>query len=120
MVPLLITFPLKESKPADADYLFIRADYSLHKVSFADILYLEGLDDYVKIHLSNSKPIVARITMKAIMEKLPPALFMRVHRSYIVPLKGIKQVRNKVITIGDTDISIGNSYEEAFFARFLS
>lgn len=111
---------LKQSKTTNDEHLFIRADYSLHKILFDDILYIEGLDDYVKIHQKNSKPLVARITMKAIMEKLSPDIFIRVHRSYIVPLAGIRQVRNKVISIGDVDITIGNSYEEAFFARFLS
>lgn len=111
---------LKQNKTTGEEHLFIRADYSLHKILFSDILYIEGLDDYVKIHLKNSKPLVARITMKAIMEKLSPDIFIRVHRSYIVPLAGIRQVRNKVISMGDVDITIGNSYEEAFFTRFLS
>ena len=52
-------------------YLFIRADYSLVKVNIAEILYIEGLDDYLKIHLPGKKPVVARMTMKAIIEKLP-------------------------------------------------
>lgn len=103
---------------AEQDHLYLRADYSLKKIPFAEIRYIEGLDDYVRIHLAAQKPLVARMTMKAIMEKLPAAQFIRVHRSYIVPLKAIKQVRNKVITIDDTEITIGSSYEEAFSERF--
>jgi DNA-binding LytR/AlgR family response regulator len=109
---------VKQSNNTDNDFLFIRADYSLMKLPLADILYIEGLDDYIKIHLQQQKPVVARMTMKAIMEKLPVKDFVRVHRSYIVPLKGIRQVRNKVITLANTEIAIGSSFEEGFFEKF--
>lgn len=109
---------LKQNTNTENDFLFIRADYSLLKLPFADILFIEGLDDYIKIHLSGQKPVVARMTMKNVLEKLPAKDFVRVHRSYIVPLKGIRQVRNKLITVGDMEIAIGSSFEEAFFAKF--
>lgn len=111
---------LRQGGSSDHDYLFIRADYSLLKIPCAHILYIEGLDDYIKIHLDQQKPVVARMTMKVLMEKLPVKDFVRVHRSYIVPLKGIRQVRNKVITIADTEITIGSSFEEGFFEKFKS
>lgn len=96
-------------------FISVRADYSVHRVPLADIRYIEGLDDYLKIHLDNAKPIVARMTMKAMVESLPESSFMRVHRSYIVPLARVTMVRNKTIQIGDAQIPIGGSYEEAFF-----
>lgn len=108
---------LKQNTGTEHDYLFIRADYSLLKLPFADILYIEGLDDYIRIHLQHQKPVVARMTMKALIEKLPAKDFVRVHRSYIVPLRGIRHVRNKVITIADTEITIGSSFEETFFEK---
>lgn len=98
--------------------LFIRADYSLIKINYEDIVLIESLDDYLKIYLSNDKIIVARMTMKAMAEKLPAVDFMRVHRSFIVPIKRIVQVRNKVIYISDKEIPIGGNYEEAFFKVF--
>ncbi|HEY8937063.1 MAG TPA: LytTR family DNA-binding domain-containing protein [Cyclobacteriaceae bacterium] len=98
----------------DQQYLYIRADYSLRKIAIADILFIEGLDDYLKIHLQNQKSIVARMTMKAMQEKLPANLFVRVHRSFIVPLSRIENIRNKIIAIGGESIPIGASYEEAF------
>ena len=101
-----------------AQYLFIRADYSLNKVAVTDILYIEGLDDYLKIHLQNQKPIVARMTMKAILEKLPNKEFIRVHRSFIVPFSRIENVRNKTISLAGVDIPIGSSYEGTFFTLF--
>ncbi len=99
-------------------YLFIRADYSLVKVNIAEILYIEGLDDYLKIHLPGKKPVVARMTMKAIIEKLPANEFMRVHRSFIVPVSKIESIRNKVIQLSGVEIPIGTSYEEEFFKLF--
>lgn len=109
---------LKQTPGDDQDCLYLRADYSLKKIPFSDILYIEGLDDYIRIWMEGRKPLVARMTMKAVMEKLPARYFIRVHRSYIVPFKAIQQVRNKVISVGDMDITIGSSYEEAFFEKF--
>ncbi|WP_367772789.1 LytTR family DNA-binding domain-containing protein [Flavobacterium sp. WC2421] len=96
-------------------YLFIRADYSLNKILISDILYVEGLDDYLKIHLENQKTIVARMTLKALLQKLPVPEFIRVHRSYIVPISKIEKVRNKIIYINQEEIPVSASYELAFF-----
>jgi DNA-binding LytR/AlgR family response regulator len=109
---------LRQAGNQAQEYLFIRADYSLIKVPFTDILYIEGLDDYLRIHLQSRKPLVARMTMKALLAKLPAHDFIRVHRSYIIPVSGIRLVRNKVISIAGIDIPIGSSYEESFFAKF--
>ena len=99
-------------------HISIRVDYSLVKVALADIIFIEGLDDYLKIHLLNQKPIVIRMTMKAMMEKLPQSDFVRVHRSYIVPLAKIKTVRNRLIYINGEEIPIGTSYESKFYEVF--
>ena len=98
--------------------LYIRADYSLIKINYEDIVLIESLDDYLKIFLSNEKIIVARMTMKSMVEKLPASEFIRVHRSFIVPFNRITQVRNKIISIADKEIPIGGNYEEAFFRIF--
>ena len=99
---------------SEQQYLFIRADYSLNKILISDILFVEGLDDYLKIHIANQKTIVARMTMKAILEKLPATEFVRVHRSFIIPVSKIDKVRNKVIYIGNEEIPLSASYEAAF------
>jgi DNA-binding LytR/AlgR family response regulator len=96
-------------------FIYIRADYSLNKIKIDDIELIEGLDDYLKIHIKHGKNIVARITMKGILEKLPSIKFMRVHRSFIVPLEKITSVRKKIIYLSDVEVPIGNSYEEDFF-----
>jgi DNA-binding LytR/AlgR family response regulator len=95
-------------------YIYIRADYSLNKIKIDDIELIEGLDDYLKIHIKNSKNIVARITMKGILEKLPASKYMRVHRSFIVPLNKITSVRKKIIYLNQIEVPIGHSYEDDF------
>ncbi len=111
----------KIQQPNDAEtpsYLYIRADYRLHKIPLTDILFIEGLDDYLKIHIINANSIVARMTMKTMLEKLSAKDFMRVHRSFIVPFARIENVRNKIISIGEEEIPIGVSYEKTFFENF--
>jgi DNA-binding LytR/AlgR family response regulator len=98
-------------------YLLIRADYSLVKVMLNSILYIEGLDDYLKIHIYDGKPIVVRMTMKNMLEKLPTDKFVRVHRSFIVAIDKIESIRNKMINLGDKQIPIGNRFEDEFQKR---
>ncbi|WP_250255722.1 LytTR family DNA-binding domain-containing protein [Chryseobacterium sp. Marseille-Q3244] len=97
----------------EAKYLSIRADYKLHKINFEDILLIEGLDDYIKIHLTDHSIITARSSMKNILEKLPEKDFLRVHRSYIVPVLHIKTIVNRNIHIEDFIIPIGDTYKDA-------
>jgi DNA-binding LytR/AlgR family response regulator len=99
-------------------HIFVRADYSLQKILLEDVNYIEALDDYLKIHLHQQKTIVARMTMKAMLEKLPAEAFMRVHRSFIVPIKKVESIRNKCIHLLDKQIPIGNSYEEVVKKHF--
>lgn len=110
---------LHQNEKAEQQYLFVRADYSLVKVMFDDILYVEGLDDYLKINILGRKTLVARMTMRALLDKLPQKGFCRVHRSFIVPFAKIDKVRNKTIFIGETEIPIGNSYEKTFFESYI-
>jgi DNA-binding LytR/AlgR family response regulator len=107
-----------QHESAVQQYFFVRADYSLVKIMLEDILYIEGLDDYLKIFITGRKPVIARMTMKAIIEKLPEKKFIRVHRSFIVPLSKIVKVRNKMIYVGEKTIPIGSSYEKAFFETY--
>ncbi|HQE34256.1 MAG TPA: LytTR family DNA-binding domain-containing protein [Flavobacterium alvei] len=104
-----------QNQNPEQNYLFIRADYSLIKILISDILFIEGLDDYLKIHIQNQKTIVARMTLKVILEKLPATEFARVHRSFIVPISKIEKVRNKIIFIQEEEIPVSASYETAFF-----
>ncbi|HEX8462416.1 MAG TPA: response regulator transcription factor [Segetibacter sp.] len=105
---------LKESTP---DHFFLNVDYSHLKVAFADIVWIEGLKDYIKIHLkSTSKPIVARISMKSLEDLLPVSMFMRVQKSYIVAKGCITAVRKNSIFIGATELPVGENYKDAVTA----
>ena len=80
----------------EEEYLFLKVEYQLVRVALADILYIEGLKDYVKVHLqSNPKPLLSLTSLKALEEKLPARRFMRVHRSYIVALDKINALTKK-------------------------
>lgn len=93
-------------------YLFIRADYSLIKIGFDDILFVEAMDDYLRIRLQEQKPVVARMTMKAMEEKLPDREFVRVHRSYIVNIAKIENVRGRAVVVGGKTIPVSKGYTE--------
>jgi len=100
---------------SDEDYLFIKADYQIRRIEYADILYFEGLKDYVKLFIeSSSKPIVFHATMKSLEEKLPKERFMRIHRSYIVSLDKIKTIERDRILFGKERIPISKQYKEVF------
>jgi len=102
------------------EYLFIRADYALHKIPISSILFIEGLDDYLKIHIAGAKTLVARMTLKTMFSKLPHKEFIRVHRSYIVRIDRIDHVRGKMISLGGEEIPIGDRYEKDFLMYFHS
>lgn len=104
---------IKTSQDADeVRHLSIRADYKLHKINYEDIQLIEGLDDYIRIHLKDSSKITARSSMKSILEKLSEKEFVRVHRSFIVPVSDIRTIVNKNIHISDFIIPIGETYKE--------
>ncbi len=107
-----------QSNPKEIEHIFIRADYSLQKIILQDIMYIEALDDYLKIHLHNQKNIVARMTMKAMIEKLPSNQFIRVHRSFIIAINKVSSIKNKIITINNCRIPVGNSYESEILKHF--
>ncbi|MES2762737.1 MAG: LytTR family DNA-binding domain-containing protein [Bacteroidota bacterium] len=106
------------SSQKTVEHIFVRADYSLQKITLDDILYIEALDDYLKIYLHQQKTIVARMTMKTMLEKLPATDFIRVHRSFIIPIKKVESLRNKTFQISDRKIPVGNSYEVEVLKHF--
>ena len=96
------------------DTLFVKTEYRIVKVTIADIRYIEGMSEYLKIHVEGEKPIITLLSMKKIEERLP-GYFMRIHRSYIVNLDKIQEVnKNRVIMDADTYLPIGDNYKEAF------
>lgn len=118
------TQPLvNETEHADNNYLFLKVEYQLVRVALDDILYIEGLKDYVKVELKNApKAILSLTSLKALEEKLPPKRFMRIHRSFIVSLNKITSMTKSSAHIGKTRITIGDQYRDAFaqfFAKWI-
>ena len=95
------------------DYLFVRADYQDVKILYKDILYVEGLKDYVKI-VTSMKRIVTLTNIKGMLEKLPRDKFIRVHKSYIVAKEKVNMVKGNVLKIGDKEIPIGLTFKDNF------
>jgi two-component system, LytTR family, response regulator len=101
----------KTTQPHNGDSLFVRSEYQLVKIAFSDILYIESMEDYLKIYTANSRPLMTLMTMKAVLDKLPPAGFARIHRSYIVSLAKVRSIINRKITlVNDTELPVSNSY----------
>ncbi|WP_443944692.1 LytR/AlgR family response regulator transcription factor [Pedobacter sp. AW1-32] len=96
------------------NHFFVNAGYSLIKIRMSDIVFIEGLKDYVKIHLlQDPKPVITRINLKDLTEKLPQNEFMRIHRSFIVSLDKIEAVQKYQILVNKIEIPIGESYRDA-------
>jgi len=95
-----------------SNYLMLKADNGIVKIILNDILFIEGLDNYIKIHFVNASSIVVRLTLKALTDMLSKHQFVRVHRSYIVPISRIASIKQKMIAIGEEEIPIGKNYEE--------
>ncbi|WP_448607311.1 LytR/AlgR family response regulator transcription factor [Paenimyroides ceti] len=106
-----------KTNTSQQDHLLIRADYKLNKIDFKDILYIEGLDDYIQIYLVNKPKIVARMSMKSVMEKLPEKYFLRIHRSYIVSIPRISAIQNKQIELENKIFPIGETYKNEVFTK---
>jgi DNA-binding LytR/AlgR family response regulator len=100
---------------SNKEFLFIKSDYKILRINFEDIKYIEGMSEYIKIHLSNSKPVMTLLSMKSIEEKLPSDRFMRVHRSYIVNLTKISVIeRNRIVFDEKVYIPVSEQYKSKF------
>jgi DNA-binding LytR/AlgR family response regulator len=116
-------FELLKNEPEKLEsndyYLFIKSEYKLVRINLNDVLYIEGMKEYVRIHLSGQKPVMTLLSMKSLEEKLPDDNFMRVHRSYIVNLKKVTVVERFRIVFNDkVRIPISENYKEKF-QKFL-
>lgn len=104
------------------DHIYLKVEYQLVRVALADILYVEGLKDYVKVHLaSQPRPLLSLTSLRSMEEKLPAGRFMRVHRSYIVGLDHVAAVGRGTLQVRTETLPVSDGYREAvdaFFARW--
>lgn len=99
-------------KDEDKDFIYVKSDYKLVQIRLEDILYIEGLRDYLKIYLEGeARPVLTLASMKAMEERLPSPRFMRVHRSYIVQMDKVRTLDKGQIVFGKTRIPISDTYK---------
>jgi DNA-binding LytR/AlgR family response regulator len=104
-----------EKVEANNEFLFLKSDYKIKRINFNDILYVEGLKDYVKVYVQNAaKPVVSLTSLKLLETKLPPEKFMRIHRSFIVNLTRIDTIERSRIIFGKAYLPVGDQYKEKF------
>ena len=108
-------FELMHRQFDERESIFVKSDYKLVQIELRNILYIEGLKDYIKIYEEGAaKPILSLMSMKSMEEQLPASRFMRVHRSYIVQKDKIRVIDRGRIVFGKTYIPVSDSYKQAF------
>ena len=99
----------------EKEFLFIKSEYKQLRIKLADVLYFEGLKDYIKIYLKDEpKPILTLMSLKSIEEELSNTQFLRVHRSFIVSLKNVEVIERSQIVINKQRITISEQYKPKF------
>ena len=113
-------FGTKQRKTAAVEdrFMFVKSDYKLLRVSLDDIKYVEGLKDYLRIHLHSGEKIMSLMSMKKMEDYLPRPEFLRVHRSYIVHMTKVQQIDRFRIVFGDEFIPISDSYKDSVIEYF--
>lgn len=104
-----------EGRSAFPDYLMVKSDYKLLQIPLRDILFIEGLKDYVKIYLTqDQRSVMTLMGMRTLEQYLPESMFMRVHRSYMVNLHHIRVIERNRVVFGSHHIPISETYRPAF------
>lgn len=101
--------------PLTPDHIFLQVDYSMVKVTLQDVLYIEGVKDYVRLHYINDKkqlPPLVRISMKAIEDMLPGTQFSRIHKSYIVNTTHVNVIRKNSLSVAGIELPVSDQYRE--------
>ena len=101
----------------EQDFMFVRAEYENVKMNFSDILFIEGLKDYVKIYTIDNKFTLTLISLIKLENLLSSKGFSRIHRSYIINIKHVKSIQKNKVLISDKRIPISESYKNAFFEK---
>lgn len=115
---LLLDEEEKSVENVEEEFIFVKSDRRFFKIGFKDILFIEGLKDYVIIQLEDQR-IITRMTVKSIYEMLPQSVFLRINRSYIVNRNKIESFDNNDVFIGKYEIPIGNMYRDELFQALM-
>lgn len=111
-----VTEPVEVTEQRKIKSIFVKTEYRLQQIDLDRITYIEGLKDYVKIHLNNgTAPILSLMRLKALEDTLPKEDFVRVHKSFIIRLAAIEAIERNHILIGPSRIPIGDTYQTALY-----
>ena len=92
--------------------LYVYSEYRMVKIDLGAIEYIESMEDYIKIHLTDAKTVLTLMPMKKVLEKLPVDKFQRIHRSYIVPVNKIRSIQNRKVKLTDVELPVSESYAD--------
>lgn len=107
-----------QNEPNESDSIYVKVDKKLLKIEVSDIIYAEGLKDYIRIHTSKSKHI-AYLSLNKLMDSLSMKEFIQVHKSFIISISAISAIEGNFIQIGDDFIPIGRTYRSELFERVV-
>ena len=102
---------ISSQTPVVQDYLFVKTSLKLEKIRFNDMRFIEGVENYVAIYTSEGK-IITHTTLRTILQKLPPARFVQVHKSYLVNIDKIDSIEGNLLGIGKNKIPLSRTYKE--------
>ena len=108
----------RQMATAQDRFMFVKSDYKLIRISLDDILYIEGLKDYVRIYLQDGQKLMSLMSMKKLEEYLPRPEFLRTHRSYIVHMSRVEQIDRFRIVFGSEFLPISDSYKDDVMEYF--
>ena len=111
-------FSLKEQPDNSVPYLFVKSNGKLEKITFADILFIEGMENYVAIHLENKK-IITHSTIKSLLEKLPSKQFIQTHKSYIVSIDKIDTIEGNTLHVQKHQVPVSKGSREDVLGRIV-
>lgn len=110
-----LTSAKNDTVASNDEFLFIKSEYRILRIDYKNIKYIEGMKEYVRIHLTNDKPVMTLLSMKKLSEQLPNEMFMRVHKSYIVNLKQITTIeRSRIVFDNNVYIPVSDQYKNDF------
>ncbi len=98
------------ARPEGTDALLVRSEYQLVRIDLDEIEYIESVEDYLKIHKTNGKPVMTLMTLKALLQKLPLNKFKRIHRSYVIPLSKVRSIVNRKVKLTHVELPVSDSY----------
>ncbi|SDF00323.1 two component transcriptional regulator, LytTR family [Mucilaginibacter pineti] len=102
----------KTNTEAPDESLYVYSEYRMVKIDLNSIEYIESMEDYIKIHITNEKTVLTLMPLKKVLEKLPADKFQRIHRSYIVPVNKIRSIQNRKVKLTDVELPVSDTYHD--------